>query len=329
MNYHSSPIVLRHPGNPILTAKDIPYPAELVFNAGVVKHGEGYLMAFRNDIGKLKTPGDRSTWQWEDTTIGIARSQDGIAWTPDPEPITLDFDRRMFNRAYDPRLSVVDGELLLCVALDSINGLCGGIATTDDLRHFRLVHITAPDNRNLAFFPDKFNGRYLLMERPLNVYSQGGKEHFGIWLAESPDLEYWGRHRLLLPCADVPFGQLKIGPGAPPVRTPRGYLVLFHAVHHTSEMTDSYSEWHKVYSIGAMLLDLERPDHIIGMGMAPLLYPEEPYELSGFRGSVLFPGAVIPEDDGTVKIYYGAADTVECLATARMDDLLDFCTPLK
>jgi beta-1,4-mannooligosaccharide/beta-1,4-mannosyl-N-acetylglucosamine phosphorylase len=47
-----------------------------------------------------------------------------------------------------------------------------------------------------------------------------------------------------------------------------------------------------------------------------------------FRNDVVFPGAMILEDDETVKIYYGAADAVVCLATARVDDLLQLCIPV-
>ena len=74
-----------------------------------------------------------------------------------------------------------------------------------------------------------------------------------------------------------------------------------------------------------MLLDLEDPSKIIAIADRPLLVPEEEYELCGFRGGVIFPGGLIAEPDGTAKIYYGAADTVECLATAKIDDLIDFC----
>lgn len=61
------------------------------------------------------------------------------------------------------------------------------------------------------------------------------------------------------------------------------------------------------------------------MAREPLMVPEEKYELEGFRGHVLFPGGLILEESGEVKIYYGGADTVECMATANVDDLLRLC----
>ena len=74
-----------------------------------------------------------------------------------------------------------------------------------------------------------------------------------------------------------------------------------------------------------MLLDLKNPNKVIGLLNSPLLVPETEYEVEkGFRQDVIFPGGMILEND-EVKIYYGAADTVECLATASVDDLIKLC----
>ena len=77
-----------------------------------------------------------------------------------------------------------------------------------------------------------------------------------------------------------------------------------------------------------MLLDLDDPSKVIGMTKEPLLRSEAPYELEGFRGSVIFPGGFILEDDGIVKMYYGAADTVVALAEGKLEDLLNSIEPL-
>lgn len=75
-----------------------------------------------------------------------------------------------------------------------------------------------------------------------------------------------------------------------------------------------------------MLPDLDDPSRIIGIYGKPLTAPEAEYETTGgFRNNVIFPGGMILEEDGEVKIYYGAADTVECLASARVDDLVSLC----
>ena len=118
----------------------------------------------------------------------------------------------------------------------------------------------------------------------------------------------------------------KIGPAAPPVKTSKGWLTTFHAVRKVKrEIYAWHRDCHKIYYAGIMLLDLNNPEKIIGMSQSPLIIPDHPYELEGLRGEVAFPGGMILEDSGEVKIYYGAADTTECLAITNVDYLLKLC----
>ena len=135
---------------------------------------------------------------------------------------------------------------------------------------------------------------------------------------------------VLLRVEDVPFANDKIGPGAPPIRTDKGWLTLFHTVDiDRSRGKNGWEDkWQKRYCAGVMLLDPEDPSRVVGLCKTPLLAPETRWETQeGYRTNVIFPGGLVPEPDGTVKIYYGASDTVECLATARIDDLLALCRP--
>ncbi len=69
-------------------------------------------------------------------------------------------------------------------------------------------------------------------------------------------------------------------------------------------------------------------DQIIGMCREPLLAPEATYEVDGgFRNHVIFPGGMVLEDDGELKIYYGAADTVVCPATEDVDERREGALP--
>ena len=56
-----------------------------------------------------------------------------------------------------------------------------------------------------------------------------------------------------------------------------------------------------------------------------ILQPEEVYEITGYVHNVVFTCGAVPEDDGSVKIYWGGADKVMCVGTARLDDLVDHC----
>ena len=84
--------------------------------------------------------------------------------------------------------------------------------------------------------------------------------------------------------------------------------------------------WQKIYRAGIALLDLENPCRVIGMCDKPIISPTLPFETEeGYRTHVIFPGGMIAEPDGEVKIYYGAADSVECLAVSNVDDLVALC----
>ncbi len=320
---HSSPVITRYPANPVLSAKDAPYHATLVFNAGVAKFQGRYVMVFRNDYGS------EAEGRLDGTNMGLAYSTDGIHWQVQPKPC-FDLHDSEILRAYDPRLTVLDGRCYMCFAVDTRHGLRGGIAVTDDFEHYDILSMSVPDNRNMVLFPGRVGGKYVRLERPFPVYSRGGKDRFDIWLSDSPDLRYWGNSQLVLGVEDVRYANDKIGPGAPPIKTAQGWLTLFHAVDRDNTRGKNGWEdtWQKRYSTGIMLLDLQNPARVIGMSAGPLLAPEAPYEIAGgFRNNTIFPGGMILEDSGEVKIYYGAADTVECLATAHVDDLVRLCLP--
>lgn len=315
-----SPLI-RSPANPILAADAVPFPATLVFNAGVCKYHGEYVMIFRNDYGSAETQ------TLQGTNLGLAFSHDGIHWRVHTRPI-FDWHDDEVVRLYDPRLTVLEDRVYVCFAMDTWHGIRGGIAVTTDFERFEVLSLTVPDNRNLVLFPERIGGKFIRLERPFPVYGRLGQERFDIWLSASPDLRYWGESDLVLRVEDVPFANLKIGPAAPPIKTHAGWLTTFHAVDFdpTRGKNGWEERWQKRYTAGLMLLDLEDPRRIVAVSRVPLLVPEAPYEVAnGFRNHVIFPGGMILEDTGEVKIYYGAADTVECLATADVNDLISWC----
>jgi beta-1,4-mannooligosaccharide/beta-1,4-mannosyl-N-acetylglucosamine phosphorylase len=161
-------------------------------------------------------------------------------------------------------------------------------------------------------------------------YSRGYKELFDIWLSKSPDCRYWGDSQLVMGLEKVPFANAKIGPAAPPIKTSEGWLATFHATYKDPNRdllgweiaNNPKAVWHKEYLAGLMLLDLKNPAKVLAISSKPVIKAAEKYELDGFRGSVIFPGGMLLEPNGEVKVYYGASDTVECLATATVDELL-------
>jgi len=333
--YTTHPSVTRYP-KPVLTPDCVPYESSLTFNAGIFFDGNDYLMLFRNDYGCTKEEFE-SGKRFEGTNIGLARSKDGIDWKVFEKPVfALKSDE--FDRAYDPRITFIDGKYYICFAADTKHGVCGGICATDDFIKYDILSMTAPDNRNLVLFPEKINGNFVRLERPMPVYSKrastasvtGGdyRDEFDIWLSESPDMEYWGKTRLVLGCESVPFCNSKIGPGAPPVKTEKGWLVTFHAVDNDPARGKNGWEdvWQKRYVIGIMLLDLKNPSKVLGVYKKPLMVPEGPMETSGgFRDNALFPCGMVRDKDGMIRIYYSAGDRVVRLAYAKEEDLLRLC----
>ncbi len=306
---------------PVLTKDDIPYNAALIFNAGVAKIGDEYVMLFRNDYG------DYDKQVLTGTNLGLARSKDGIHWVASDKPCFALRDQEI-HRVYDPRLTVIEGKCYVCFAMDTRHGIRGGIAVTEDFETFDILSLSVPDNRNMVLFPEKIGGYYARLERPMPIYSRGGRDRFDLWYSESPDLRFWGNSKLVLGVEDIPFANDKIGPGAPPIKTDKGWLIAFHSVIRDNERGKHGWEdrWQKCYYAGLALLDLEDPSKVIGLYKQPLIAPTLPHETDiGFRTHVIFPGGMILEPDGQVKIYYGAADTVECLATAHVDDLIALC----
>lgn len=326
--YKGSSVITRYPGT-ILSCEDVPYESNLTFNAGIIKEKSGYTMLFRNDYGCTQAEWEAGK-RFKGTNIGLAHSKDGIKWDVEPEPVfdLTKFNNPEFGRAYDPRITRVEDYYIVSFAVDTNHGIHGGFCKTYDFHDYEILGITVPDNRNMVLFPEKINGMYVRLERPMPVYSRDAAGKFDIWLSESPDLEFWGRSRLVLATEDVPFCNDKIGPGAPPIKTDKGWLVIFHSVDIDPTRGKNGWEdwWRKRYCIGVMLLDLNDPSKVIGMSKSPLMIPEAEYELhGGFRDNALFPCGMLREDDGTIRIYYSAGDATVRMATAKEEDLLALC----
>ncbi len=160
-------------------------------------------------------------------------------------------------------------------------------------------------------FPEKINGLYARLDRPI------GRGIGCIWVSYSPDLKHWGKSDFV--CAPRPryWDQYHIGASAPPIRTDRGWLEIYHGV----KMTNSGP----IYRIGTIMLDLENPARVIGRCLEPLLSPRTDYERIGDVGNVVFACGAIVEDNGEVKVYYGAADTSICVAFGTLDEIIESC----
>ena len=173
--------------------------------------------------------------------------------------------------------------------------------------------ITLPENKNVVLFPEKIGGRYAKLDRPMTQTSRRGD----IWISFSPDLLHWGDPRPVMTPRPRKWDSHKIGPGAPPLKTDAGWLIIYHGVRATAAGL--------LYRLGAALLDREEPWRVIGRVSEAILSPIAPEDFQGNVGNVVFTCGAILEDDGELKVYYGAADQVMCLATARVEEVIALC----
>jgi beta-1,4-mannooligosaccharide/beta-1,4-mannosyl-N-acetylglucosamine phosphorylase len=280
-DFASPAFLARHPANPILTKDDVPFPSHLVFNCSVIEADSGFRMIFRSDVFPEEgVPGGART------DFGWAHSDDGVKWTVEPNPAVIDRTGR-FRRLYDPRLVRIDNRYVLTCCAQTPKGPRAATFVSDDLATFELIDLSLPASRNTLLFPEKVNGMYWRLERPFwegpDGYAYNYGKWFGstfdIWISQSPDLEHWGHPELLIDTADVPYANIKIGPGATPIRTDEGWLILIHGVDFEPGRGKNGWEdrWEQRYHAGVALLDLDDPTRVIGVGRVPLITPEAEY----------------------------------------------------
>lgn len=298
-------VIWRYDSNPIIDRNPTPH-CPRVYNSAVVPFEDGYIGVFRADRSDGKA------------MLHVGRSKDAINWDIDDAIILWkDEDGKPYNPnyAYDPRVVEIDGIFYIIWCTD-FGGAALGMGKTTDFKSFvRLENPFPPFNRNGVLFPRKINGKYMLLSRP----SDSGHTPFGdIFISESPDLRYWGRHRRVMTKGGNGWWQgTKIGAGPIPIETDEGWLLFYHGVCTTC---NGY-----VYSMGAAILDINNPSKVLYRAYEHLLTPERPYETTGFVPNVVFPCATLTDaQTGRIAIYYGAADTYVALAFAQIDELVEY-----
>lgn len=237
--------------------------------------------------------------------LRVARSKNGVDF--EVEDHGFIFPNTAFEAfgTEDSRITIIDGWYYINYSAVSDRGITTALARTRDFVTVEKMGIIfATENRDVTIFPEKVNGKYFALHRP--VPKQIGRAQ--MWTATSPDLIHWGNHQFLLGVEDGWQSQ-KIGGGAVPFKTEKGWIEIYHGADHNNR-----------YTLGAVLLDLENPNKIIAKTAEPILVPEEIYEVEGFFGNVVFTCGVVT-DENNVKIYYGGADNVMALAEITIDEL--------
>jgi beta-1,4-mannooligosaccharide/beta-1,4-mannosyl-N-acetylglucosamine phosphorylase len=298
-------VIWRYSKNPLINWNPTRSTSR-IYNSATLPYNEGFVGVFRADHKNGRA------------NIHFGTSKDALNWNIDDNVIPWVNDNGKpapVSYAYDPRLVKID-DTFYVTWCDDLRGASIGMGMTKDFKKWvRLPNPLMPFNRNGVLFPRKINGKYLLLSRP----SDSGHTPFGdIFLSESPDLIYWGRHKFVMGKGGQGWWQgVKIGAGPVPIETTEGWLLFYHGVSTTCNGF--------VYSYGAVILDINDPSKVLYRTRDYLLTPEKDYETRGFVPNVVFPCANLYDaETGRIAIYYGAADTYTALAFCQVDELIEY-----
>jgi predicted GH43/DUF377 family glycosyl hydrolase len=292
----------RFQGNPILEPIGTnAWESRRVFNAGVI--------AANNKVHILyRAMGNDGV-----SRIGYAASSDGYHIDERlPLPIFEPASEAEMNGCEDPRLTLLDDILLMAytafgkyanhqvyqIALTSIN-------IKDFLAkqwNWSQRHLAFPGihNKDALIFPKKLDGKYVMFHR----------FEPDACIARSDDLRRWYDLKFVLGPRTRSWDSWKVGAAGPPIELNEGWLFIYHGVSVD-----------KVYSLGVALLDRNNPEEVLFRSEEPILSPVEDYERFGKVPNVVFSCGNTLEDD-QVLVYYGGADSVLCVATYDLCELL-------
>ncbi|MCI0513851.1 glycosidase [candidate division KSB1 bacterium] len=281
-----------------------PWESQAVLNPGAIREGDRVHMLYRAVEGA------------NFSTIGYARlDQKGKVLERAPLPVITRTEPHERQGVEDPRITKFGDQYYIFYAAYDGTEVRVCAASTSDFLRYQKHGIVIPDiwDKDAMIFPEPVQGKLILIHRIEPNIQFAYFDSMAELLRGDP--AYWQQHvahlddyTIMRPMFD--WEAKKIGAGAPPIKTPQGWLMLYHGVDENL-----------VYRAGAALLDLENPARVIARLPEPILEPQRKYELKGDVPNVVFPvGTAIFGDE--LQVYYGGADKVIALATASLQDLL-------
>ena len=317
-------LLKRYSKNPILNLdKNISWEAGAVFNPHVLKEGKTFHLFYRatNDLKRNQVNGFVSS-------IGYANSIDGVNFTKRNTPLIKPTEKyEMGLDCEDPRVTKINNTYFIFYTavegIDDNKKVRIALATSKDLQIINKLGIVGPKgstSKAAALFPEKINGKYFLLntwqaDRPISTIMIKEVDKLSEITRPSDssfgnNLEYFEDNFLL-----QPFEGSFRGPevGAVPIKTSKGWLIIYCGT----------AIGKRIWTIDALLLDLNNPRKIIGIAPEPILSPKTENELRGITNNVTFPSsAVVVKDE--LYVYYGSGDQGCCLATCKLNKLLDY-----
>jgi predicted GH43/DUF377 family glycosyl hydrolase len=297
-------IVNRWEGNPVIALDDLPFTSNNIFSAGAIKHQNEYvlLVTIENLEGK--------------TAIFTAKSRDGYHFIIESEPLLSPAESgelALYEKrgVRDARITSIEDKLYITyLGISRFGSILCLVETSDFTSVKKLGVISEPESKAGAIFPEKINGKYARLERP----RQGSR----IWLSYSKDLFTWGESDIVISPRPGFWDSHYVGCGGTPIAIPEGWLVIYYGIKETSAGP--------ITRLGAMILEKENPCKVLERSDIPIISPRENYERIGDINNYIMSTGIILEDNGELKIYYGAADNCLCLGTTHIDQILKTCS---
>lgn len=216
----------------------------------------------------------------------------------------------------DPRIVKLGEKYVMTyVSISTNEGVSTSLAITQDFKNWRREGIIFREqNKDVVLFPERINGKYVALHRPEGFFEFSKPS---IWISYSPDLVYWGREKSILQPRMGAWDEERIGAGAPPLKTKKGWLCIYHGVKRLGETAS--------YVAGVFLLDIKNPEKVLARSpvQKPLISPTKNYEKSGFISNILFPtGALFDIGGKDILIYAGGADKIVSVKKIRISDIM-------
>ncbi|HID20026.1 MAG TPA: glycosidase [Methanophagales archaeon] len=286
----------RYEGNPILKPKpENDWESENVFNPAVV-YDKGLFHLLYRGMGRDGI-----------SRIGYAVSIDGFNFFRFDKPVITPKLILEPRGCEDPRVVKIENEFFVTYTAYSEKWMRIGLASTENFIQWERYRIEWEEmnNKDAVLFPEKIGGKYVLLHRPMRG------EHMSIWIAYSDNLiDWYGQREIMAHGEEGGWESEKIGAGAQPIKTEKGWLLLYHGVDEDN-----------VYRLGAAMLSLEDPSKLLYRHPEPILEPEMDYEIRGEVPNVVFTCGAC-EVYSRYYVYYGGADSVVCVATVDKEEML-------
>lgn len=295
-------IVHRWEENPLIDINDLDFKCSDIRNAGAID--------FRGKIILLVT----IEYLTGHHGIHLARPAPDGRYKVDSKPFLNQSEEHKYRRhesrgVLDGRVTFLDGIYYILYDAYGDYGYRLAIAKTEDFESVeRIGLISEPDTKAGVLFPAKIKGRYTRLERP----GDGS-----IWITYSEDLLHWGRSELVISPRGGFWDESRIGAGAVPIQIEQGWLVFYYGVKETPAGP--------IYRIGAVILDRHEPTKIVGRTNIPILSPRENYERIGDIPNLVFSIGALADNDGHLKIIYGAANSCICVGTTTVEKIVENC----